>query len=1039
MSLSSLSIRRPVLTIVMALAIVLFGGIGLSFLGVREYPAVDPPIITVSTSYTGANANVVESQITEPLEEAVSGIPGIRTMTSTSRQGRSTISLEFEVGDDLERAANDVRDKVSGAIGRLPEDANPPRVSKADASASPIIFMNMKSDQRDILSLSRVAEDVQERVQTIDGVSQVWIWGEKRYAMRLWMDPAKLAAYDLTPLDVRQALLQENVELPSGRVEGRSTELTVRTVGRLSSVEEFNDLVVKESENRVVRFRDIGYAELGPENERTILKRDGIPMVGVVLVPLPGANHIDIANEFYSRLDRIKQDLPADIEVGIGFDTTEYVQASIWEVVQTLFIAFVLVVIVIFFFLRDWRTTVIPVIAVPISLIGTFFIMYIADFSINVLTMLGIVLAIGLVVDDAIVMLENIYAKIEDGMEPLRAGKEGAAEIFFAIIATTIALASVFLPVIFLQGFTGRLFREFGIVIAGAVFISSFTALTMTPMLSSRLLRPGAHHNWFYRRTEPFFRRLTEGYRSSLDWFMHRRWMAFVLIGGAALFIVVLGISLPSELAPMEDRGQIRLFATGPEGATFEYMDDYMDRLIAGVKGEVDSSEREGILSVTSPGFGASGSVNSGFMFVILKDAGERERSQDEIADALSAMVNGIPGARTYVSQPQSLGGRGGGLPVQYVLQAPNFEQLKETLPEFAEQARQQPEFQFVDVNLKFNKPELQVDINREKARVMGVSTRDIAQTLQLALSGLRYDYFIMDGQQYQVIGQLHDAAMDEPSDLGKLTVRNRNGKMIQLDNLVELREQSSPPQRFRFNRFASATVSAGLAGDNTIEDGIRAMDRVAASVLDESFSTALDGPSRDYVESSSNLEFAFLLALALIYLALSAQFESFRDPFIIMFTVPLALTGALLSLWYFNETMNIFSQIGIIMLIGLVTKNAILIVEFANQRKARGMEFIEAIQGAAVARFRPILMTSLTTVFGYLPIALAIGAGAESRSSMGIVVIGGLIFATLLTLYVIPVIYSYLSSREKTVSNVAISEEIRREERSVEAELQDS
>ena len=1021
MSLSSLSIRRPVLTIVMALVIVLFGIIGLTFLGVREYPSVDPPVITVSTSYTGANADVIESQITEPLEESMSGIAGIRTMTSVSRQGRSTITLEFEVGDDLERAANDVRDKVSGAIGRLPEDANPPRVSKADAAASPIIFLNTKSDQRNILSLSQVAENIKERVQTIDGVSQVWIWGEKRYAMRLWMDPAKLAAYDLTPLDVRRALLSENVELPSGRVEGRSTELTVRTMGRLTAPEEFNDLVIKEVGNRVVRFRDIGHAELGPENERTILKRDGIPMVGVVLVPQPGANHIDIANEFYDRLSRIENDVPEDIQLSIGFDTTEYVRASIWEVVQTLFIAFVLVVLVIFMFLRDWRTTLIPTIAVPISLIGSFFIMYLAGFSINVLTMLGIVLAIGLVVDDAIVMLENIYAKIEEGLDPIEAGRQGAAEIFFAIIATTIALASVFLPVIFLQGFTGRLFREFGIVIAGAVFISSFTALTMAPMLSSRLLVKGAHHNWFYRRTEPWFTSLTQNYRRSLRWFMERKWLAFALIGLSLVIIGLLGVTLPRQLAPVEDRGRIRFFATGPEGATFEYMDDYMDRLIETVQTTVDSSEREGIISVTSPGFGASGSVNSGFAFLILVDADDRERSQQEIADLLASEVKRIPGAQTFISQEQSIGGRGGGLPVQYVIQAPNFERLKDVLPEFQERARQQPEFQFVDVNLKFNKPELQVDIHRQKAQVMGISTRDIAQTLQLALSGLRYDYFIMDGQQYQVIGQLQKSSRDEPLDLRQLMVRNRSGKMIQLDNLVTLTEQSSPPQRFRFNRFASATVSAGLAGNNTIADGIEAMDRVADAVLDESFSTALDGVSRDYVESSSNIYFAFFLALILIYLALSAQFESFRDPLIIMFTVPLALTGALVSLWYFNESLNIFSQIGIIMLIGLVTKNAILIVEFANQRKAQGMEFFQAITGAAAARFRPILMTSLTTVFGYLPIALAIGAGAESRSSMGIVVIGGLLFATFLTLYVIPVIYSYLSSREKSVSNVAI------------------
>ncbi len=1021
MSLSSVSIRRPVLTIVMALVIILFGGIGLTFLGVREYPSVDPPIITVSTSYTGANSDVIESQITEPLEESLSGIAGIKTMKSTSREGRSTISMEFGVGDNLERAANDVRDKVSQAVWKLPDDATPPVVSKADANRSPIVFLNTKSDQRDILSLSHVAENIKERVQTIDGVSQVMIWGEKRYAMRLWMDPDKMAAYNLTPLDVRSALLRENVELPSGQIEGKSTELTVRTEGRLATVNDFNNIVLKESGGNVVRFKDIGHAELGPENERTALKRDGVPMVGVVLVPQPGANQVDIANEFYHRLKQIKKDVPKDVDLSIGFDTTQYIRDSIMEVVQTLFVAFLLVVLVIFFFLRDWRTTLIPVIAVPISLIGGFFVMYIFGFSINVLTLLGLVLAIGLVVDDAIVMLENIYAKIEAGMDPMTASRKGAAEIFFAIIATTIALVAVFLPVIFLQGFTGRLFREFGIVMAGAIVISAFVALTMTPMLSSKILKHGAHHTWLYQKTEPFFEWLIRSYKNSLGYIMDRRWIALAIMAGSIVIIFLVGSQLPSELAPLEDRSQIQMFASAPEGATFEYMDNYMDQLIALIKKEVKPSEREGIISLTSPGFGASGSVNSGFIHIILAPPSKRDRTQQQIADDLSAAVKQLPGARTYVSQPRSIGGHHGGLPVQYVIEAPNFDKLKTVLPKFLAAARQQPEFQFVDVDLKFNKPELQIHINRDKARVLGVSTRDIAQTLQLAFSGQRFDYFTMNGKQYQVIGQVAQKDRNEPMDLKKINVRTGNGKMIQLDNLVTLKEESSPPQRFRFNRFVSATVSAGLAGKYTIADGINAMNRVRDKVLDDTFSTALDGASRDYVESSSNLVFAFILALLLVYLALAAQFESFRDPFIIMFTVPLALAGALFSLWYFNQTLNIFSQIGIIMLVGLVTKNAILIVEFANQRKAQGMEFMDAIQGAAVARFRPIVMTSLTTIFGYMPIALAIGAGAASRTSMGIVVIGGLIFSTVLTLYVIPVIYYYLSSREKSVSNVTI------------------
>jgi multidrug efflux pump len=1030
MSLSSISIQRPVLATVMSILIVLFGVIGMNYLGIREYPSVDPPIITVSTSYVGANADIIESQITEPIEESVNGIAGIRSITSVSRDGRSTVTVEFNLEVDLETAANDVRDKVSQAVRVLPADADPPVVSKADADASPIIFLNIQSEQRSLLELTALAENVfKERLQTINGVSSIRVWGAKRYAMRLWIDPERLVAYRLTPLDVRNALLRENIELPSGSVEGMTTELTVRTLGRLTTPEEFNNLIIKEEGGRIVRYRDVGYAELGPENIRTVLKRDGIPMVGNAIVPQPGSNHIEIADDFYERLEQIKKDLPEDIKLGIGFDNTDYIRASISEVQQTIYIAFGLVVLIIFLFLRDWRTTIIPVIVIPISLIGSFFIMYIADFSINVLTLLGIVLAIGLVVDDAVVVLENIYAKVEAGMKPLHAAIKGAEEIFFAVIATTVALVAVFMPVIFLQGLTGRLFREFGIVIAGAVIISSFVALTLTPMLSNKILKKRQKQPWFYRITEPFFRGLTRVYRSMLAGFLRVRWMALVIMIASGLLIYYFGRELPSELAPLEDRGAIRGSASGPEGATFEFMDAYMDDLIAVVKEEVP--ERKGIISVTSPGFGASSSVNSGFFFIILEDSDERERSQQQIYDELTPEISKLTGARTFISQPQSIGNRRGGLPVQFVIQAPNFNKLREVLPKFVEEARQEPAFSFVDVNLKFNKPEIRIDIDRQKAQDLGVSVMDIAQTLQLGLSGQRFGYFIMNGKQYQVIGQVQREDRDEPVDLRSLYVRNREGRMIQLDNVVSLNEQTTPPSLFRYNRFVSATVSAGLAEGKTIGQGIEVMRNVSDRVLGDNFLTSLTGPSKDFEESSSSLEFAFALALILIYLVLAAQFESFVDPFIIMFTVPLALAGAVLTLWFFGQTLNIFSQIGIIMLIGLVAKNGILIVEFANQRKAQGLDRLEAIKDAAAARFRPILMTSLSTVLGVLPIALALGAGAESRVSMGIAVIGGLLFATVLTLFVIPAIYSYLSgkSAKKQVINIdEIEEEIKAE-----------
>lgn len=1011
MSLSSLSIRRPVLASVMSIVIILFGIISFNYLGIREYPAVDPPIITVSTSYIGANADVIESQITEPLEESINGVAGIRTLSSTSREGRSTITVEFDIDQDLETAANDVRDRVSRSISSLPPDAEPPVVSKADADAFPIVFLNVNSERRNLLDLTNIADNLfKERLQTISGVSSVQIWGSKEYAMRLWMDPIKLAAYDLTPLDVRNALNRENVELPSGRIEGNTTELTIRTMGRLSNVEEFNNLIIRETAGNTIRFRDIGNAELGAQNERTILKRDGVPMVGVVAVPQPGANQLAIAEELFNRVENIKRDLPPDIEIATGFDSTEYIDQSIFEVQQTIFIAFFLVIVIIFLFLRDWRTTVIPIIVIPIALIGSFFVMYIAGFSINVLTLLAIVLAIGLVVDDAIVVLENIYAKIEQGYKPIEAGILGSKEIFFAVVATSLALVSVFMPILFIGGVTGRLFREFGVVIAGAVVISTFVALTLTPMLSSKFLQKEQKHSWFYYKTEPFFKRLNAAYKNSLQSFMAHRWVAFVIIILTGGFIALLGTILPQEVAPIEDRSSVRMFAQAPEGASFEYMDHYMDKLVATINDTVP--EAKAVISVTSPGFGAASSVNSGFAFTILKDPEDREsgRTQQDIADNLSSLVTDLSGAQTFVSQPQSIGTRSLGLPVQFVLQAPNIEKLKEVIPAFLQEAQQEPTFTYADVNLKFNRPELRVQINRERARALGVSAVDIAQTLQLSFSGQRFGYFIRDGKQYWVIGQVSREDRNEPVDLKSLFVRNNRGELIQLDNLVSVSEESSPPQLFRFNRFASATISAGLVQGKTIGDGIAAMENIADRVLDPSITTGLSGPSRDFEESASSLNFTLILALVLIYLVLAAQFESFRDPFIILFTVPLALFGALMAIWYFDLTLNIFSKIGIIMLIGLVTKNGILIVEFANQRQEAGLSIMEAIQDAAVARFRPILMTTLSTVLGILPIALALGAGAESRTSMGIAVIGGLIIGTLFTLYVIPAIYSYFS-----------------------------
>jgi len=1013
MSLPSLSLKRPVFAIVMSIIIVLFGVIGFTFLGVREYPAIDPPVISVRTSYTGANPDIIESQITEPIEKSLNSIEGIRTISSNSALGSSNITVEFELGADLERAANDVRDKVAQAQRQLPQDIDaPPVVTKADANSDPIIFMPIQSTTRNPMQLSDYAENVlQERLQTIPGVSQVMIYGLKRFAMRLWIDPLKLSAYRMTIQDIQDALTRQNVELPGGKIYGNNTELTVKAAGRLISEADFNNLILRQTTNQIIRFKDIGYAVLGPENEETAAKQNNASGVILVLIPQPGANYVSIADEFNKRLVEIKRELPPDIKILTGIDRTTFIRRSIEEVEETIIISFVLVVLVIYMFFRDWLISIRPLIDIPVSLIGAFFIMYISDFSVNVLTLLGIVLATGLVVDDGIVVTENIFKKIEEGLDPKRAAKEGSEEIFFAVIATSITLAIVFLPVIFLQGFTGRLFREFGIVVAGSVLISAFVSLTLTPVLSVKLVsKDHGKGSWFYQKTEPFYQWLDNAYRSTLTSFMKSRRWAFALILACGALIFGIGSQLKSELAPLEDRGRIRIPITAPEGTSYEAMSRITDRVNQFVLDSIP--EINFTFSVIAPGNSGAGAVNTGFLQLNLTDSQDRERSQQQIVDYLNKKLKTFTEARMIPTQEQTIqvGRGGGGLPVQFVIQNLNFQKLQERLPKFMDEVQKDPTFQGVDVDLKFNKPELNLTIDREKSTNLGVSVQDVAQTLQLALSNRRLAYFLMNGKQYQVIGQVDRNDRDEPIDLASFYVRNTQGDLIQLDNLVRFAEVSGPPQVYHFNRFKSATVAAGLAPGKTIGDGVDAMRAIAARTLDDTFQTALSGPSRDYAESSSNTLFAFALALVLIYLILAAQFESFTDPFIIMITVPLAIAGAVLSLWLFNQTLNIFSQIGIIMLIGLVTKNGILIVEFANEKRKEGMNKLEAAIEASALRLRPILMTSLVTAFGALPIAMGLGAAAKSRIPLGVVIVGGIMFSLILTLFVIPAMYSFMS-----------------------------
>jgi HAE1 family hydrophobic/amphiphilic exporter-1/multidrug efflux pump len=1014
-NISELSLRRPVLATVINILIILFGVVGFTFLSVREYPAIDPPIVNVRTSYAGANSDIIESQITEPIEKAVNGIPGIKSITSSSSAGASNITVEFELSVSLEEAANDVRDKVSQAVRSLPQDVDaPPVVSKADANSEFIILVALQSRTKGLLELSDYAENVLlERLQTIQEVSAVNIFGQKRYAMRIWLQPEKLTSYNIAFSDVQTALDRENVELPAGKIAGNNTELIIRTMGRLTSEADFNNLIVRQDSASIVRLSDVAKVELGPENEETSWKYNGVNAVGLAIIPQPGANYINISNEFNKRIDEIKRTEKSDIELNTLIDTTRNVRRSLEEVKETLFISLTLVVLVIFFFFRNWLIAIRPLIDIPISLVSCFFIMYLAGFSINVLTLLAIVLATGLVVDDGIVVTENIFRKIEQGMTVRQAALIGSREIFFAVISTSITLAVVFLPVIFLQGFVGRLFREFGVVVAGAVLVSALVSLTITPVLNVYLTKKDSGHGKFYEKTEPFFKRMESGYQNLLARFIKIRWMAWVIVAICGALIYLVGRNISTEIAPLEDKSNVRFNVTGPEGASYDYMTRVGENIVNYL---YDSIPERDFVFGAIPGFGGNGGVNSGTLRLALTQPNERKRSQSDIAKDLQRKMARFNNVRAFPIEEQtiSVGGGRGSLPVQFIIQNLDFAKLEEAIPKFLEEAKKDKTFENVDVNLKFNKPELQLQIDRIKAKDLGLSISDVGSAVQSAFSGRRAGYFTMNGRQYQVIAQVERADRNEPVDVANLYVRNNRGENIPLSAVINMVESSNPPTLFHYNRFKAATISASLAEGKTIGDGVKSMQAIGSRILDESFQTSLSGPSRDYAESSSNTSFAFGLALVLIYLVLAAQFESFTDPFIIMFTVPLALCGALLSLWIFDHTLNIFSQIGMIMLIGLVTKNGILIVEFANQKREEGIPKVQAVLEASSQRLRPILMTSLATALGALPIALSLGAASTSRIPLGIVVVGGITFSLLLTLLVIPAMYTFMSGKHK-------------------------
>lgn len=1016
-AISQISISRPVLAGVMSVLLILFGIVGYTFLGTREYPVTDSPIVMVTTVYPGASADIIASQVTKPLEEAIAEANGIRALSSVSREQVSIISVEFNLDADLEAAANDVRDKVSKSRQQLPTDIEPTIVEKAGPNDF-LVFLTVQSDTKSLEDITDyVTINIKEKLQSIPGVRLVDTYAGKKRAMRLRMDPVKMASYGLTPSDVQNALQRENVDLPSGRIEGENTEVSLRTQGRLVTEDEFNDMIILEKDGAIVRFRDIGTAVMSSQNERTAMivgegntARYG---VGTGVAPQRGANSLAIVKEFEKRFKEIVDNAPKDYIVSLGKDFTVPVKNSLSEVEETLFLAFGLVAVIIFIFLRDWRSTLIPLVAIPVSIISAFFIMYIADFSINVLTLLGLVLAIGLVVDDAIVVLENIYTKIEQGMSPIEAARKGSDEIYFAVVSTTVTLAAVFLPILFLGGITGRLFKEFAIVVAGSVLISAFVALTLSPMMSAHLLKKNASQGWLYRKTEPWFVALNNGYERTLRWFFKARWVGFVLLLASFGIAYLLLPKLPSELAPLEDRSMVGLVVLAPEGTSFENMEATMKEINNFVTDSIPDLNGNRTYASVAAGPGTLVlPVNAGFQWIFLEDPQDRKSgmTQQQVYEKLVRASQKFRDVMIIPIQIPTIGGFSSSQPLQYIVQAPDLASLIDVMPKLMGAVYQSPKLLFTDPDFKINRPEIGISIDRQRAAQAGITTQEIGTTLQLALSGRRYGYFIYNDRQYEVIGQLDRKERSAPADLRSLFLKADNGEMVSLDNLVKMEETVSPPAIYRYNQSYSATISATPAQGVSLGEAIKEMDNIATNILPENFSTDLGGQSRDYSESSSSLIFAFIFAIVLIYLVLAAQFESLIDPFIILLTVPMAITGALLSLWMTGQSINVFSEIGIIMLIGLITKNGILIVEFANQRKEEGMSVRDAVLSAAVSRFRPILMTTLAMIFGTLPIALSLGTSSGSRTSLGIVVVGGLVFAGVLTLFVIPAVYSYFS-----------------------------
>ncbi|RXT54518.1 multidrug transporter AcrB [Bosea sp. Tri-44] len=1005
MSLFELFVRRPVLSTVLSLLVILIGFVSYTRLTVREYPNIDEPIVSVQTVYRGASAEIIETQVTQILENSIAGIEGIEIINSTSRQERSQISVRFRPDVDPDVAASDVRDRVSRVRGRMPDEIDEPIIAKVEADAQPVMYLSLTSSRHSPLELTDFADRfIADRVQNITGVAEVRILGQRQYAMRIWLDRARLAAYNITVQEIEAALRAQNVEIPSGRIESDSREFTVLSQTSLNTPEQFREITVKDANGFPVKLRDIAKVELGAREERNAAWFGGQPSVTIGIVKQATANPLDVSSGVVAALPGIREDLPDGMSIATSYDTSIFIDRSIKAVYTTIAEAVVLVVLIIFLFLRSLRATLIPLVTIPVSLIGAFALMYALGFTVNTLTLLSMVLAIGLVVDDAIVVLENVHRHIEDGVEPTKAAIKGINEIAFAVVAMTLTLVAVYAPMAFSTGRTGKLFVEFALTLAGAVLVSGFVALTLTPMMCAKLLKHHDKHNWLYNILERFFEGLASGYRRSLRFALSVRpaivLLALLVAGGSYFFFT----NLRSELAPVEDRGTITAIGVAPEGATMAFTADYARRVedyFSKIQ-EVDSY----LVIVGFP------DVTRAIAFARLKPWEERHRKQQNLVAEINKGLSQIPGIRLFATNPPSLGqGGANSKPVEFVLRSSDpYVTIKENVDKLIAEVQGNPALTNIETNLILDKPQIKVSIDRQRASDLGVGVDVIGRTMETLLGGRQVTRFNMNGEQYDVMLQVAGAERSTPQALQSIYLMGRGGQAVQLSSLVQIEENVAPKELIRFNQLRSATITAVPGAGYSLGDALAVLEQGAAKVLPASFQTDYSGQSREFKQSGSSILLVFLLALGFIYLVLAAQFESFVDPVVIMVSVPLSLTGALAALYFSGGTLNVYSQIGLITLVGLITKHGILILEFTNQLREEGRELIDALVDAAELRLRPILMTTGAMVLGAVPLALAEGAGAESRSQIGWVIVGGMTFGTLLTLYVVPVAYSYMA-----------------------------